>query len=131
MKNVVGALLLAMALLSPGAASAEVFKHSGSIVEVDRDAGILVLAEVGPWRIERGAMAITLLKIEVAKGTEFALVYRVAKPPTGFAGDFVEQKLEPWDVFHGDVVTITCVHHGGRMIATKVTVVEPDGLETP
>ena len=101
-------------------------KHSGSIVSIDRSRGTVVLAEVGPWRVEHGEMAVSLVTITVSADTELALVYRSSDAPSGFAGDFIAERLEAWNLFPGDYVTVDCVHHGAKMLARRMTVLEND-----
>jgi hypothetical protein len=117
---------LALLLVAPYDANAQVFKHSGTIVGLDRDGGRIVVAEVGPWRVREGATAMTMLTISLDDATPLALVERADETPSGFKGDFVEKPLEPWDLFYFDYVTVECVHRGGRMIALKVTVLTPE-----
>jgi len=123
------ALVLLLAL--PALADAQQMKHSGLIVGIDRDRGTITLAEVGPWQVVQGATVLTTRTIVVTAATEFALVGRVDDPPSGFPGDFIEERLDPWDLRYEDFVTIDCLHRGARLIALKITVTAPDDLDEP
>ena len=94
-RPVVFAFVLASLAALPGLASAQqVMKHSGSIVAMDRAAGTLTLAEVGPWRTEAGTTVVTLLTITMTPDTELTLVYRASDAPSGFSGDWIEEKSD-------------------------------------
>lgn len=82
-----------------------------------RDRGTITLEEVGPWRIVRGATVLTTRSIVVTAATEFALVGRVDDGPSGFPGDFIEERLDPWDLRYDDFVTVDCLHR--RTTATS------------
>jgi hypothetical protein len=120
--HVVAALLI-VAVLVPGSAVAQVIKHSGSLLDVDAERGTIVLAEVGPWRLDTETAVITVRTIVVTPDTDFALVRRV-DAPTGLPGDFVVDDVEAWAIYPGDFVTIDCVHRGSRLIALRIVVVE-------
>ncbi len=123
------ALLVAAAVLALGglpAGAAELMKHSGTVLAVDRTAGTLVLGEIGPWRVERGETRITRLTISMVPVTEFTLAERATDGAAGFPGAFLELPLDPWYVKEGDFVTVTCLHEGQRLTALKVTVSKPD-----
>ena len=119
------ALLVAAAVLALGglpAGAAELMKHSGTVLAVDRTAGTLVLGEVGPWRVERGETRITRLAIATGSATEFTVAERVPDGAAGFPGAFAERRLDPGHVKAGDFVTVSCLHEGKRLTALKVTV---------
>ena len=122
---VVGVLLALFAAVPPAAAE-QFMKHSGTIVGIDRTTHKITVAEVGPWRVERGKTVTTPLVIEVGTTTELTMVHRAPDTATGFPGDFVEEPLEAWDLFFFDYVTVDCLHKDGRMIALKITVLGPD-----
>ena len=125
--HVVSASVLAILLaLTASASAAESVKHSGSIVSIAEDARTFVLAEVGPWQVRKGATVITYRTITLAPETEFAIVARAAAP-SDFAGDFVESRLGPEDVYLNDYVTVDCRHEAKRLVALKITVTEPAG----
>jgi hypothetical protein len=104
----------------------QTMRHSGSIVSIAEDARTFVLAEVGPWRVRGGATVITFRTITLARETELAIAAR-AMTQTGFAGDFIESRLGPEDVYLNDYVTVDCRHEGRRLVALKITVTEPAG----
>jgi hypothetical protein len=119
---------IALVLVLAGIAGAqEVSKHSGVIVDADERAGILVLAEVGPWQVRDGATVITYRTIRLTPGTEFAIVFRAEDAASGFPNDFVETPLEPWAVYLGDHVTVECRREGARLVALKLTVTDLPG----
>ena len=123
------AMLLAaagMALaLGLSAGAGEVVKHSGAIVAIADDARTFVLAEVGPWQVRNGATVTTGRTITLIPETQFALVGRVDDAPSGYPGDFVEVAVGPEQVYLGDYVTVECRHEGKKMLALKITVIEP------
>ena len=112
--------------LTASASAEQTLKHSGSIVSVAENAKTFVLAEVGPWRVRKGATVITYRTIALTPETEFAIVAR-ATAPGGFAGDLVESRLGPEDVYVNDYVTVDCRHEGKSLVALKITVTEPAG----
>ena len=125
--HVVSASVFVILLGLTASASAEqTLKHSGSIVSVAEHAKAFVLAEVGPWRVRKGVTVITYRTIALTPETEFAIVAR-ATAPGGFAGDLVESRLGPEDVYVNDYVTVDCRHEGKRLVALKITVTEPAG----
>ena len=115
-----------LAVVAPSAGAEEITKHSGTVLAVDRNAGTLVLGEVGPWRVERGETRITRLTITMVPVTEFTLAERATDGAAGFPGAFLELPLDRWYVKEGDFVTVTCLHEGQRLTALKVTVSKPD-----
>ncbi len=121
-------LLMTVTLLAllPFEAAAQTFKHSGRIVGIDRDGGRIALEEIGPRLVEGGATVSRILTISMSDATPITRVRRASVAPSGYIGDFVEQALEPWDVFFFDFVTVECLHDKGRLIALKVTLVEPE-----
>jgi hypothetical protein len=116
-------LLVAVAFLQPAWAE-QVFKHSGMILAIDEKGGKMILAEVGPWRVEQGATKITRLNIVLTPSTSFALVRRSAE--AAFPGDYVETGIAAENLKIGDFVTVDCLHKGGRLIAQKITVPQLD-----
>jgi hypothetical protein len=120
---------LGLALLGGGAVSAEIVKHSGTVVRIDRELGTFVLAEVGPWRLRSGATVMTSQTVVVTPTTDFVFVKRVKSPPSGYRGDFIEVKLEPWDFATRDFVTVECRPERGRMVALRIVLSELDEPE--
>jgi hypothetical protein len=126
-RSAAGVVAVLMLLLLPvGAAVAETFRHTGTIVNDDGPVGTLVLAEIGPWRAARG-VELTWLTIIVTDATEFVRVGRTAPRAGQPVGDFTEEPIGLWDVAPGDVVTVECLHEGREMIATRVIVVQVEG----
>ena len=57
---------------------------SGTIVALNKEAGTIVVGEVGPWRVKEGATEITPRTVAVTAGTEFKQVRRAeGAGPTG------------------------------------------------
>ena len=102
---------------------------SGTIVALNKEAGTIVVGEVGPWRVKEGATEITPRTVAVTAGTEFKQVKRAAGAgPTGWVGEFVEVAIGPWELKKGDFVTVQIRHEEQRLTALKVAVsavVEP------
>ncbi len=120
------ALLAVLALAAESTAAADAartVRHSGTVAAIDAQSGVLVIAEVGPWRVERGVTVTTRRNIVFTPETRFDLYMRV-DAPGAFAGDFTEVTLAPEDVSPGDFVTAECVRRGGRLEALTVTVAE-------
>lgn len=122
------ALTVLVTLLSivTGAASAarsEGVRHSGTIIAVDREAGAIVLGEVGPWLVRQGETVITRRTVTITEATAFVRIERMPEAPSGFAGDFVERAQEPWTVRSGDFVTVETTGQQAGLIAAKVAVV--------
>jgi len=119
--HIIWTVLLLTVAGAPFAAGAEEIRHSGTVLAVNRDAGTFTLGEVGPWRVEQGVLQITRRTISVTPDTEFVLAKR-AKEGVKYPGDFVEERLDPWNVAVGDFVTVECRHEGKRLIALKIAV---------
>lgn len=51
-------------------------RYSGTALSVDRSAGVIVVGDVGPWRIKDGVTQVDRCRIEVMPATEFARVRR-------------------------------------------------------
>ncbi|MBI3030775.1 MAG: hypothetical protein HYY64_14815, partial [Candidatus Rokubacteria bacterium] len=49
---------------------------SGTILALNREAGTIVVGEVGPWRVKAGATEVTPRTVAVTAGTEFKQVKR-------------------------------------------------------
>ena len=123
-RHVVWTLVLLFVVVGvPLVAGAEAIKHSGAVIAINKDAGTIVLSEVGPWRVEKGVTKITRRTISVTPSTKFVEVKRSMETP--FPGDFVEGALVAGDLKVGDFVTVECLHEGKRLTAVKVTVTPP------
>ncbi|MBI2528781.1 MAG: hypothetical protein HYV93_22715 [Candidatus Rokubacteria bacterium] len=111
----------------PAPGWADVTRHSGTVLAVDRDAGTLVLGEVGPWRVTDGVTEVTRLTIALRPSTEVVIVARSAGAgPTGWVGEFAETPLGEAELGQGKFVTVTVQREGGRLVAQKVSVVAPE-----
>ncbi len=122
---VFGALVTLLIALSVGnATAARTVKHSGVLLALDTERGTAVIEEVGPWRVKDGQTQVIRRTLVVTPATEYALFMRV-NAPGGFAGDFIEGPLEASDLAPGDFVTAECRLERGRLIAVKITWVDP------
>ena len=118
-------LLAALGNMAPSdAQTPRIEKHSGTIVDVHDRAGTFALAEVGPWKLRNGETVVTRRTIALAADTTFAIVTRRTDARSGFSGDFVERPIDISEVFVSDYVTVECRRDGGRLIATKITVID-------
>jgi hypothetical protein len=116
-------LVLAVALATSAADAARTTRHSGTVLAIDLERRVMVVGEVGPWRLERGETAVTRRTISLTRETQFNLFMRVNRPGA-FAGDFIEVALDAEDVAPDDFVTAECVQKEGRLVAVTVTVAE-------
>jgi hypothetical protein len=107
----------------PAAGAAGAVRYSGTVAAIDPDSGVLIVEDVGPWRVERGATVATRRTVHLTASTRYNLFMRV-DAPGAFAGDFIEVALDVNDVAPGDFVTAECVRDGGRLVALAVTVAE-------
>lgn len=121
-------VLATVGVLVLGAGVAAAADHSGTLMAVDRDRGTIVIGEVGPWQVKEGKTEITRKTIAVGAATQFVASKRVKEPgPTGWPGEFVEVKLDPWMVREGDFVTVRVEKDGTLPTATKITVTVMEG----
>jgi hypothetical protein len=103
-------------------------KYSGTVLSVDRSAGVIVVGDMGPWRIKDGVTQVDRRTIEVTLSTEFVSVRRASGPaPSGWVGDFVESVLPGWQVKPGDWVTVIAKPDDKRPTAVRIHVWEPTG----
>lgn len=120
-------LLLALVLVTGPAAlaadSAPTTTHSGTVVAVDAQDGMLIMEEVGPWRVEQGQTVVTRRTISLTSETKVNTFIRVDVPGR-FAGDFIEVDLDAEDITPGDFATAECVRERGRLVAVRVTLAE-------
>ena len=99
-------------------------KHTGTIASIDKSANVIVVEEVGPWRVERGQTEVTKRAIHVSGETKFVRVERrLEAGPGGWPGGFVEASLGAREVREGDYVTVEAERAGERLVALKITVV--------
>jgi hypothetical protein len=112
MIRLAGLLLLGLALeasaVTPAADAASTSTHSGTVVALDPQGGVMIIDEVGPWRVEQGRAVVTRRTIGLTSATRFNTFIRV-NVPGQFAGDFIEVTLDAEDITPGDVVTAECV----------------------
>jgi hypothetical protein len=122
---VVWMLMLAglVPLLGGGASAAAPLRHSGTVVWIDPLEGVLVIEEVGPWRVTRGETVVTRRTIVLTPATSFNVFIRI-NVADRYAGDFLEVELEATDIAAGDFVTAECVRERGRLVALTVTKAE-------
>lgn len=120
--------LLVLLVVGPGlgAAPAVGVTHSGTIVTIDPAAAVLVIGEIGPWRIVGGQTQITRRTFTLLPSTTVVLVKRSDQPTEGFPGDWVETPLAVPDLVAGDFVTVEALPEGDRLTALFVTVVRPE-----
>jgi hypothetical protein len=122
------AVLLLFTMTTPAVDAERTERHSGLVAAMDPGM-VMILDEIGPWRVERGATVVTRHEIGLTEETRYNLFMRV-NAPGAFPGDFVEVALDANDVTEGDFVTAECVRRGGRLVALTVTVAElPIGPE--
>lgn len=117
------ALLLVMLVLTSASPGAEISRHSGIVLAVDRVAGTVILGELREWRTQQGVEIIRRpIVVEVA--TAFVRARRQPEAPSGYRGDWTEEALAAWGLQEGDFVTVECVHEGSRLVATRITLVD-------
>jgi hypothetical protein len=115
---------LALVAVTASGAPAAPTTYAGTVVSVDRQAGTVVVGDVGPAGAA-GEPRVTPRTIAVTPTTAFVRVARTAAvPPTGWPGNYVETPLAPWAVKPGDFVTVEAEPSGDRPVARKVTVVD-------
>jgi hypothetical protein len=98
-------------------------RYSGTVVEFDRRAGVLVLEEVGPWRVVDGKTVVERRTIRLTDSTTFRSFIRV-NAPGHYQGDFIEVALDAGDVTLGDFVTVTGRRTGNEITALGVAIAE-------
>lgn len=119
-------VVLALALGAAPAAlagEARTTTHSGTVVAVDPEGGVLIFEEVGPWRVEQGRTVVIRRTVALTADTTFNTFIRVTVPGA-FAGDFLEVALDAGSITPGDFVTAECVSERGRLVALRVTLAE-------
>lgn len=122
-------LLLATTFVSPtpyGASAAEAARYSGTVLSVDRTAGVIAIGEVGPWRVKDGRTEITRRTVRVTLATRLV---RVRRSPEGGAGGwpggFVEAPLTASEIRAGDFVTADVDGRGEPSTALAITLATP------
>jgi len=123
------AILLAVAVAAwviPTWSDGQGRKYSGPVLSVDRSAGLIVVGDMGPWRIKEGVTQVDHRTIAVVPSTEFVGVRRAKGPaPSGWVGDFVESVLPGWRVKPGDWVTVIVTAGDKQPTAVQISVWEP------
>jgi hypothetical protein len=123
------AMLVAVAVVAwmiPTGSDGQERKYSGTVLSVDRSAGVIVVGDMGPWRIKDGATQVDRRTIAVGPSTEFVSVRRAKGPaPSGWVGDFVESVLPGWHVKPGDWVTVIVTTGDRPPTAIRVSIWEP------
>lgn len=121
-----GLLVIAFLMLLPVSAGAETTTHSGTILALNKEAGTIVLGEIGPWRVKGGVTEVTERTIAVTPATVFKEVKRApGAGPSGWVGEFVEAGLGAWELKKGDFVTVQVRQEGQRLTAVSVAVMAP------
>lgn len=119
------AVLVAVAVVAwaiPTCSDGQERKYSGTVLSVDRSAGVIVVGDMGPWRIKEGVTHRRT--IGVTPSTEFVSVKRASGPaPSGWVGDF--SVLPGWQVKPGDWVTVIVKADDKRPTAVRIYVWEP------
>ena len=122
-------MLVAVAVLAwaiPTGSDGQERKYSGTVLSVDRSAGVIVVGDMGPWRIKDGVTQVDRRTIAVAPSTDFVRITRASGPaPSGWIGDFVESVLPGWRVKAGDWVTVIVKAGDTRPTAVRIYVWEP------
>lgn len=124
MRNIGVPVLIVVLLGAPSTTTGtagSAIRHSGIVLALEPE--LLVLEEVGPWRVENGRTVVTRRTIKLTPATKFNTFIRV-DVVGAFAGDFIEVALDDGDVTPGDFVTAECRSVGGQLVAITVTVAE-------
>lgn len=116
-------LVAFVGIAAPAADAARTVRFSGTVAAIDPEGSVMIVEEVGPWRVERGATVVTRRTVGLTPSTKYNLFMRV-NAPGAFAGDFIEVVLDAEHVAAGDFVTAECVRRGNRLTALTITVAE-------
>lgn len=101
-------------------------RYSGTVVEVDPSAGVIVVEGMGPWQIKEGVTQVERRTVGVTSATAFVRVKRASGPaPSGWVGDFVESGLPAWRVKPGEWVTAITTPGDKKLTAIRIYVWEP------
>ncbi len=118
-------ILVLVALPAAGWAATVEGRNSGTVVAVDKAAGIIVVGDMGPV-LKSGQSEITRRTVLITPSTEFARVKRSAGVgPGGWVGEYVETRLPAWEIKEGDFVTVAVTADKDRLTAVKITVADP------
>ena len=123
------AMLVAVAVVAwmiPTGSDGQERKYSGTVLSVDRSAGVIVVGDMGPWRIKDGVTQVDRRPSAVVPSTKFVSVRRAKGPaPSGWVGDFVESVLPGWHVKPGDWVTVIVTAGDKPPTAIRISIWEP------
>ena len=119
--------LLSLGLIAAagaGHAAVAATSYSGVVLSVDQGAGRIVVGDMGPV-LKNGKSEIARRSIQVMPSATVVRVRRAAAAaPSGWVGDFVEDKLAATDIKPGDWVTVSVESDTQRLTAVKITVVD-------
>jgi hypothetical protein len=119
--------LLSLGLIAAtgvGQAAMAATSYSGVVLSIDQAAGRIVVGDMGPV-LKNGQSEIARRRILVMPSATVVRVKRAAGvAPSGWIGDYVEDKLAATDIKPGDWVTVSVESDKQRLTATKVTVVD-------
>lgn len=122
-------VLLAMTLAfptRPGAAADGAARYSGTVLSVDRTAGVIAIGEVGPWRVKDGQTEITRRTVRVTSATRLVRARRSPEGgASGWPGGFVEVPLTASEIRAGDFVTAEVDSRGEPSTALAITLATP------
>lgn len=101
-------------------------RYSGTVVEVDPTAGVIVVEGMGPWQIKEGVTQLERRPVGVTSTTAFVRVKRASGPaPSGWVGDFVETGLPAWQVKAGEWITAITTPGDKKPTAIRIYVWGP------
>src|SRR5262249_11339179 len=111
------AIALGMACSLPAASWAAAERHSGTVVDVNRDTGMLVLGEVGPWKGTEGPTEVKSVTIALPPSTPMTVVSRAnGTGPGGYIGEYVVRPSTA-SLRQGEFVTIAVTRSGSALTA--------------
>jgi hypothetical protein len=102
-------------------------RHSGIVRAMEGNA--IVIEEMGPWTspntrpVEKQIMVTPATRMEVAQRQDETTP---AVDSASWPGGFAERPAEARAVRPGDFVTVIADAHEGRMVATKIILLQPD-----
>lgn len=112
--------VIALVLITPQLGAAAPKTHSGTVVSIDAAAGILVIADMGPWR-GSPEQSVTNVTVVVDRQTKFVVVRRVeSTAPDGWVGGYAEAPASLADIRPGDFVSVELRAETPRRLAAKI-----------